>query len=286
MRSAGRFPIPSTGCTLSFDGRVRSYRLYRPRAGTPAGPVPLVVVLHGGYGSGGQAEQAYRWDGLADRHGFLVAYPDGVGRSWNAGWCCGPAHREDVDDVGFVGALIAAVSAGDDVDPHRVYVAGMSNGAMLAYRIACEAPGLLAAIGPVGGTMVCECPAPEPVSILHIHGLEDRNAPYAGGVGPKAFDRRPRPAVPAVIDLWRRAAGCGPPVATQDGPVRRETAVSPAGIEVALITISGMGHVWPGSRPPSQRVTEMLNLDPPSNVIDASAELWSFFATHPRREVS
>ena len=98
---------------------------------------------------------------------------------------------------------------------------------MLAYRIACEAPGLLAAIGPVGGTMVCECPRPEPVSVLHIHGLEDRNAPYWGAGGPKAFDRRPRPAVPSVIDLWRQAAACGPAAVTELGQVRRETAVSP-----------------------------------------------------------
>ena len=90
MRSAGRFPLPSVGRTLSFGGRDRSYRLHRPAPGGGHGPVPLVVVLHGGYGSGGQAEQAYGWDALADRHCFLVAYPDGVGRSWNAGWCCGP----------------------------------------------------------------------------------------------------------------------------------------------------------------------------------------------------
>jgi polyhydroxybutyrate depolymerase len=240
------------------------------------------VVLHGGFGSAGQAEQAYGWDTLANRHGFLVAYPDGVGRSWNAGWCCGPAHQQNVDDVGFVAAVIAELSAGGDVDPRRVYVTGVSNGAMLAYRMACDAPGLLAAIGPVAATMVCECAQPQPISLLHIHGLEDRNAPYWGGVGPKAFDQRPRPAVPDVIDLWRQAAGCGPPAVTEEGQVRRERSLSPDGIEVGLITLARVGHVWPGSQPPSPRVSAMLNLDPPSDVIEATAEMWSFFAAHPR----
>ncbi|HEY2667883.1 MAG TPA: PHB depolymerase family esterase [Actinomycetota bacterium] len=281
MRRAGGPLLPSVVCRLSSGGRERSYRLYRPgsvEAGTPA---PLVVVLHGGYGSAGQAEQAYGWDELADRHGFLVAYPDGVGRSWNAGWCCGPAHLQDVDDVGFVGALVADIAAGGSVDPRRVFAAGVSNGAMLAYRIACESPGLLTAIGAVAGTMVCECPEPRPVSVLHIHGLEDRNVPFWGGVGPKAADRRQRPSVPSVIQFWRTGGGCGRPAVDDDGQVRRELAAGPGGIEVALVTLAGVGHVWPGSRPPSPRVSAMLDLDPPSNVIDATGELWSFFAAHP-----
>ena len=282
MRRAGRSALPSAGRSLSVGGRERSYRLYQPGSVEPGRPAPLVVVLHGGFGSAGQAEQAYGWDELADRHGFLVAYPDGVGRSWNAGWCCGPAHIHDVDDVGFAGELIADISAGDSVNPRRVFAAGVSNGAMLAYRIACESPGLLAAIGAVAGTMVCDCPRPGPVSLLHIHGLEDRNVPFWGGVGPKAADRRQRPSVPSVIQFWRTGGGCGRPTVIEEGPVRRESALGPGGIEVCLITLAGVGHVWPGSRPPSSRVAAMLNLDPPSNVIDATEELWSFFAAHPR----
>jgi polyhydroxybutyrate depolymerase len=282
MRSAGRFPLPSARHTLSAGGRERSYRLYRPESAGSAKPAPLVVVLHGGYGSGGQAEQAYGFDELADRHGFLVAYPDGVGRSWNAGWCCGPAHGQSVDDVGFVEELVADVSAGHAVDARSVFAAGVSNGAMLAYRIACDSPGLLAAIGVVAGTMVCDCLQPGPVSLLHIHGLEDRNVPFWGGVGPKAADRRQRPSVPSVVQFWRTGAGCGRASVTEEGPVRRECAGGPGGIEVCLVALAGVGHVWPGSRPPSPRVSAMLGLDPPSNVIDATGELWSFFAAHPR----
>ncbi len=290
MRTAGRWPLPSEGRTVVVGGRTRSYRLHRPPPSISTGPLPLVVVLHGGFGSGAQAEQAYGWDALADRHGFVVAYPDGVGRSWNAGWCCGPARDQDVDDVGFIEAVIEEVSAGfppgspaeGRIDQQRVYATGVSNGAMLAYRLACELPGRLAAIGPVAGTMVCECPRPAPVSILHIHGLEDRNIPFAGGVGPRALERRPRPSVPSVIEYWRRGAGCGPARVSESHPVRTETAVGPGGIEVALITLAGVGHVWPGSQPPPPSVSAMLGLDAPSDALDTTGALWSFFAAHGR----
>ena len=282
MRSADRSPLPSTGRTLSAGGRERSYRLYHPGPAESGKPAPLVVVLHGGFGSAGQAEQSYGWDELADRHGFLVAYPDGVGRSWNAGWCCGAARTQEVDDVAFVRELVAELSATDGIDPRRVFAAGVSNGGMLAYRVACESPGLLAAIGVVAATMVCDCLQPGPVSLLHIHGLEDRSVPFWGGVGLEAGNRRPPPSVPSVVQFWRTGGGCGRPTVTEAGQVRRESAVGAGGIEVCLITLAGVGHVWPGSRPPSSTVAAMLGLDPPSDVIDATEELWSFFADHPR----
>lgn len=268
---------------MPIGGRVRTYRLVRPPAAQDR-PSPLVVVLHGGFGSGAQAQQAYGWDALAAREGFAVAYPDGVGRSWNAGTCCGPARRYGIDDVAFVEAVIDDAAGLVGLDQARIYATGISNGGMLAYRLACELPGRFAALGPVAATMVCECPRPAPVSILHIHGLEDRNIPFAGGVGAKARDARPRPSVPSVMDYWRRGAGCGPPSVSGTPPVRVESAVSPAGVEVTLISLEGVGHVWPGSRPPPPGVVAMLDLDPPSRAIDATAALWSFFARHPVRE--
>src|SRR3979411_1057426 len=125
MRRADRSPLPHAGRLLPAGGRERSSRLYRPVSVESGNPAPLVIVLHGGFGSAGQAEQSYGWDELAGRHGFLVAYPEGVGRSWNAGWCCGPARTHEVDDVAFVGGLVAEVSARDGVDPRRVFAAGV-----------------------------------------------------------------------------------------------------------------------------------------------------------------
>lgn len=282
MRSIEGFVWHSERRALTDGGRSRVYRLYRPRALSRGNRVPLVVVLHGGFGSGAQAEYAYRWNDHADTHGFVLAYPDGIGHSWNAGNCCGPAVREGVDDVGFLTALLDEVSATEGVDPHRVYAAGISNGAMMAYRLACDRPGRLAAVGAVAGTMVCECRRPAPTSVLHIHGLEDANLPFGGGLGAKAFEATARPPVLAVMDVWRQAGRCGPPRVFDAPPLRTEIWSGPNGVEVRLITIAGAGHQWPGGRPPAPRVARMLRLDQPSQALDATAALWEFFAAHPR----
>src|SRR5579862_9508512 len=138
---------------LTSGGLERTYHLYRPSSLTQGERAPLVVMLHGGYGSGAQAEKDYGWDREAEAHRFIVAYPDGIGRSWNAGMCCGPARSRAVDDVGFVTAMVHDIERTQNADPARVYVAGMSNGAMMAYRLACEAPFPIAAAGSVAGTL-------------------------------------------------------------------------------------------------------------------------------------
>jgi poly(3-hydroxybutyrate) depolymerase len=122
----------------------------------PASPAPLVVMMHGGFGSAQQAERAYGWDELADSAKFVVvAYPDGVGRAWNVGGCCGRPGRENIDD---------------------------SNGGMLAYALACNT-GTFAAIGPDSATQLDKCAAPHPTSAMHIHGIADPRIRYEGDPG-------------------------------------------------------------------------------------------------------
>ena len=173
----------SSAHTLKVGALDRTYRVYRP-ASLPAGTAaPLVIVLHGAVGSGQQAEQTYGWDAEADRGGFVAAFPDGVGRTWNASPdCCGQAARDQVDDVGFIKQLVATLGSQMRIDPRRVYATGISNGALLAYRLACDTT-IFAAIGPVSGTMINPCPHPAPISIIHIHGTADQTIPYAGGPG-------------------------------------------------------------------------------------------------------
>ena len=248
--------------TLRFGGLSRSYRTYRP-ASLPAGTaVPLVLVLHGGLGSGRHAERAYGWNARADREKFVVAYPDGVGRTWNAGpGCCGPAVRDNVDDVGFLQRLVSTVSNATPIDRDRVYVTGMSNGGMMAYRLACESP-VFAAIAPVAGTLVTPCPAPASVSVIHIHGTADPTVPYAGGPGNRNDGRMVNingPAIPDLINTWRTTGACGPPSEGTAGPVTTSITACPAGREIELVTIEGAPHKWPGT---------------------ATDTIWSFFSRH------
>ena len=106
--------------------------------------------------------------------------------------------------------------------------------------------------------------------------------PFAGGVGRESALRQDRPSVLSVLDVWRQAGRCGPPRVIESPPVRTEI-WSGAGVEVALTTIAGAGHQWPGGRPAAPRVARLFRLDPPSAALSATESLWSFFAAHPRR---
>ena len=166
---------------MSFGGLGRSYRLYVP-AGLPAA-APLVVMIHGGFGSADQAERSYGWNELADREKFVVAYPDGVGRAWNVnGGCCGRPSRQGIDDVGFIGAVVNDVAANVAVDRDRVYATGISNGGMMSYALACGTD-LFAAIGPDSATQLDPCGSPRPTSVMAIHGTADRMIRFDGQPG-------------------------------------------------------------------------------------------------------
>ncbi|HET8880766.1 MAG TPA: PHB depolymerase family esterase, partial [Solimonas sp.] len=160
----------STGNDINFGGVERHYVVHKPD-GIGNRAVPLVVALHGGVGTGKIMEEQTGLDAVADQHGFIVVYPDGVGRAWNAGSCCAKPMKERIDDVGFIRAVIADVKRDYKIDATRVYGTGFSNGAMLLHRIACEAPDTFAAIAPVsGGPMVSNCNERTPIPTLLIQG--------------------------------------------------------------------------------------------------------------------
>jgi polyhydroxybutyrate depolymerase len=271
------YPPGSTSHTLEVDGTDRTYRVYVPST-LGEGPAALVVMLHGGFGSAEQAELVYGWDRQAERDGTVIAYPDGVGRSWNAGGCCGAAAKHDVDDVGFVEAMVAEIARGIDIDPRRTYATGMSNGGILAYRLACVSD-LFAAIAPVSATMLVDCHPPGPVSVLHIQGALDESVPPDGspGAGTQQIDG---PPIDEVIAFWRGVDGCGPPVSTTVTEVTT-TRADCGGDAVEYIEIADAGHQWPGAI--SSETRDELGGDPPSQRLDATAEIAAFFAAHPRR---
>ncbi len=231
----------------------------------------LVVMLHGGFGSAAQAESAYGWDELADRAGFVVAYPDGDGAAWNAGSCCGSPAKKDVDDVAFITAVVTTLQAEFGIAPERTFATGMSNGAMMAYRLACDTD-VFAAIAPVSGTIVTACDDPHPASVLHIHGLQDERVRYDGETGSGAT-RVDGVAVEDAIALWRTADGCAEPTVTEAAPVTTSTALCSDDREVTLITIADAGHQWPGAQG-----TRVADPDAVSTAIDATEVIWEFFA--------
>lgn len=268
--------VGSSARQITVDGVTRDYRVFVPES-LPAS-VPLVVMLHGGFGSARQAETSYGWNAEATAQRFVVVYPDGLHHAWNVGGgCCGRPAKDGVDDVGFITAVVAAVEAVLPIDRSRVYATGISNGGMMAYRLACDTA-VFAGVGPDSATLLGDCPAPHPVSLIHIHGLADSTVRFDGGEGDGrvAIDG---PPVPAVIETFRHVNGCPPPAETMNGPVATSIASCPNGRAVELITIADAGHQWPGSRPKSL-LQKSLGTDEPSTALDATATIWAFFAAH------
>jgi polyhydroxybutyrate depolymerase len=187
--------------------------------------------------------------------------------------------QQKIDDVGFITTLVNRIVHEENVDPHRIYSTGISNGAFMSYRLACESPLALAAIGPVAGTLPVPCEHPKPTSVLAIHGLADHNVPFNGGVG-VGFDKSNRPSVPATIARWREIDRCAAPTVKDAAGVHDETSQCAEGRVVTLITVDGAGHQWPGSETPSPAAVSILHLDQPSQAFDATEVLWEFFASH------
>lgn len=274
----------TTRRAVDVGGRRRTYWLTAPASARP--PAPLIIALHGHGGTGRAMRRLTGLDALAEQ-GALIAYPDGTGwrglppLSWNAGGCCGYAQAAGVDDIAFLRALIADVDAAVPVDRRRVFVTGISNGAMLAHRAGCEMADAVAAIGPVAGTLSIEpCRPSQPVSVLAIHGTADGYVPYAGGRGADRRDAREDLAAPEAVARWAHADGCGAVDQSRQlrgapEPVAQLAYACPDGIAVSLITIAGGRHAWPGGRR-SWRFG-----DAPST-LPANDLLWDFFESHRR----
>ncbi len=217
-------PITAPGgyrYSLEHGGRTRPYRVHVPPGYRSDAPAPLLLSLHGGGGSMDYMAKDENYGQLshAARAGQVLVFPNGISRfrsglfaTWNAGDCCGAARNENVDDVGFIRVALERVMGQLNIDRQRVYATGMSNGAMMAYRLACEMPELIRAIAPVAGTDNTRSCAPgRPVSVLHIHARNDTHMLHEGGAGPDSVDRAQvtdyRP-VPASVARWVALNGC------------------------------------------------------------------------------
>lgn len=274
-QSSGHATVGPTGHvadSLTLDGAQRSYRLYVPAATAGSKPVPLLVALHGGGGSGAHFEQISGFDPLATRNHFIVAYPNaiqppgGKATTWNAGTCCGWAAQTNVDDVSFIHSLITNLLTHYRIDPQRIYVTGHSNGGMLAYRIACELAGTVAAIGVQSATLqYSPCHPSQPISLLDIHGTADSQVPLAGGHGTGTSKANFTPVLQAVSTIANDDR-CRPTPTTGPDPTLISAQLStwtgcPAGIGVQFATVTGASHPW---------------------MTASATQIWTFLAAHPR----
>lgn len=282
--------------SISVGGLERTYVIYIPSSHEPSKPIPMVLLFHGGGGTGQGMENLTLggFNRLADMEGFIVVYPDGIDKHWNdgRGLQAYRAHRENIDDVGFISTLIDRLVRTLNVDTTRIYAAGISNGGQFSQRLACELSDRIAAIGVVAiqlpEHLPSSCALKRLVSVLMMPGTEDPLVPWEGGeIGFRRGRKFGRVlSVRESIDFWVKQNRCsGSPVVTyepdrdpKDGTrVRRETYGSCGeGAEVILYAIEGGGHTWPGGDqylPAS--IIGRTNRD-----IDANEAIWSFFKRH------
>jgi polyhydroxybutyrate depolymerase len=193
----------------------RGYVLHVPEDLDRSQPVPLIISLHGGFLWGATQRDISRWNDVADREGFIVAYPSGAGRASPRRW------RGDPDDVEFITRLIDTLVTVNDVDPDRVYADGLSNGGGMAFALSCAIPDRIAAVGIVAGALTTAswgweaCAHAPPTPAVFVHGTADSAAPYHGGetwVAPQPF-----PSIPA----WVAGGGGGRGGAGGLGPAQR-----------------------------------------------------------------
>ena len=217
-------------------------------------------------------------DAASDRDGFIAVYPNGssaIGNhlTWNAGFCCGYAMTHQVDDVGFTIEVLHDLAARTPIKPRRVYATGMSNGGMMAYRLACDAADVFTAIAAVAGTdNTRECRPSRPVAVLHIHAKDDPRVLFDGGQG-GAAGAASHVSVPATIANWVRQDGCtGAPRRVLDKPGAWCELHAPCdgGAQVQLCVTETGGHSWPGGVKPRGGAA-------PSQAISASEIMWEFF---------
>ncbi|WP_010581732.1 alpha/beta hydrolase family esterase [Schlesneria paludicola] len=270
--------------SLNHDGRTRTYEVHLPSQYDAKTPLPVVVNLHGGGGNATAHRKQTQMDACADKNGFLVVYPEGTsggGRfyTWNAGLCCAYAVKWKIDDVGFLDKLLDDLPKQYAVDTRRIYLTGMSNGSMMAYRYACERPQRVTALCGVATTLGVDGPMPtRPVPLMHIHGLLDPNAPFAGGVGPNAFSKINHRAVKDVISWWCGVNHCAvKPSLTEDQPDFLHEHFSPpegqTGAPIELYMLREGGHTWPGGID----VTPRLGTGKLITNFDANTRMWNFF---------
>ena len=281
--------------TIQVGGATRTYLLFLPNSPRALGSgFPLVVMLHGGGGTAEQIVRFTRFNEIAAREYFVVAYPQGLNRGWNDGRIFRGRSETDADDVAFIRALVADI--GDKVTPldrRRLYATGISNGGFMSFRLACEAADLFAAVAPVTATMSADlgprCKPVAPVSVLVINGTADPLVPYNGGQVRVMFSLRGEIwSTDRTIAFWAKHNRCAGDVVvrplpdrdTTDGSIVRQLDVFGCELShVRLLRVEGGGHTWPGGIQylPASWIGS-TNRD-----IDASEVIWNFFKTSPRR---
>lgn len=276
--------------TLTVGSLDRTYIVHvpskRPMAQSGAVlPFPLTIVLHGSSGSGQDIRATTNMDSVSEANRIVVVYPNAIAGAgglfptdWNAGGdCCGEAGREGIDDLGFMRAMIADISAKLPIDPRRIHVAGFSDGGRMAYYMACQMSDRIAAIGVVSGSLSDDtCEPAHSVALIAVHGTDDPIVPYDAAIQspmPQPVADPSMSSLPPSIQFWIEQDGCSQQSdSSYASSVMLTTFATCTGSDVAFYTIDGGVHTWPVLTDPSS--------SDPDQTVPATALITAFFKRH------
>jgi polyhydroxybutyrate depolymerase len=281
---------------MSIGNETRRLLVHVPPRADCSRKMPVLFVLHGGGGTADDAENVTPFKAVANREGFLVVYPDGVGKNWNDGRVNQDTGEppSPANDVAFLKALASALSLSKSIDAKRIYATGHSNGAMMSLRLACEAPQVFAAVAANAGSLAtplapaCTLASVPPVSVLLMHGTADSFSPYEGGLTTKG-KKGSLLGIEQTAALFVRRNACTststeaamPNVDTTDRTTSSFVRSSPCkgSSQVVRVKVSGGGHTWPGNKGSRFPLlgTGALSMD-----FNASEYAWAFLKAHSR----
>ena len=273
--------------SIIVDGIKRTYLIHLPPQYREGSSLPLVFVLHGGGGTARNAVRMSNMNPKADKEGFIVVYPNGTGKlkdkllTWNAGVCCGYSIENNIDDVKFFRLLIRKLKDQYNIDPKRIYVTGLSNGAMMSYVLACELSEEIAAIAPVAGSLYQGLKKPHrPVSVIIFNDTIDKHVPFDGGFGSESVVSVDHTPVSYAVEFWLENNVCStiPKKESFRNAVKTSYDNCRGDSAVVLYLTTGGGHSWPGGR----EGILYGNVDSPVQDISATDLMWEFFKNHTK----
>ena len=264
--------------TITSSGDSRTFIVHVPTNYTGKSAVPVILDFHPLGGSGSQQEGSSGWKGQCDSVGCIAVFPDSSkakasDNSWNAGYCCDNAEKNQVDDVQFARDMIKWLETNACVDPKRIYASGGSNGGGMTYRLACQAADVIAAVAPVdfrcvtgkdplanagsvtaANNTACVCTLPRPITVVaYDEGQDNSIVPYNGAQTPSlATDCAPNsscvgigfPSAVVNRDTWAKFDGCtGPAMSYSGNSICQQYATCTDNTTVMLCTNNSSSHL-------------------------------------------
>lgn len=270
--------------TLMIYGRNRFYKTHLPLGYDFSKQYPVVFVFHGGLGNPNLTEKQTGFSKKADEEGFIVVYPYGTGSfdkkllTWNTWNCCGYADKKNINDVDFINTVLKQIKEKYIIDEKRVYAAGLSNGGMMCYLLACELPEYFAAVAPVAATMLdtVSCNSDTEVSLIIFNSLNDQHIPYDGGVGEESLVDVDYLPVETTVNLWVKKFNSFLMSKSESSFFQKINYKNNNGTEIVLYKMLSGGHSWPGG----EKIRKFG--DAPVKSVSATDLIWEFFKNNPK----